>query len=160
MDAAIEIGQEFKVAPLCLRGHVLKASIFHSIGDFSHAKACLQTALTIAAPMQLRQIFTDAYIPSQLIGLAREDIIESDHSPLLKEFSEQVYLASQDGVLNDRERDVLVGISNGMTNKEIARMLDLTESTIKFHQRKLYKKFGVTKRVNAVSKARELNMLM
>ncbi|GAB5486437.1 MAG: LuxR C-terminal-related transcriptional regulator [Parasphingorhabdus sp.] len=160
IDSALEIGEDFGVAPIVLRGEVLKASIFHSIGDISNAKECLGAALAKAAPLQMRRIFTESYIPGQLIGSVREDILESEHSPLLKEFTEQVYLSSQDGLLNDRERDVLIGISNGMTNKEIARMLDLTESTIKFHQRKLYKKFGVSKRVSAVSKARELNMLM
>jgi DNA-binding CsgD family transcriptional regulator/tetratricopeptide (TPR) repeat protein len=159
IDAAIETGEEFKVAPTTLRGHALKAAILYSIGDRSRATACLKIALSLAAPLRMRQVFTDAYVPGGLIGMAREEIFESDRSPLLKEFVEQIFMASQDGVLNDRERDVLLGISNGMTNKEIASMLDLTESTIKFHQRKLYKKFGVTKRVNAVSKARELNML-
>lgn len=160
VDIAIKIGQDFEVTPLCLRGHILKASILHGIGDRSRATHCLKVALTMAAPLQMRQVFAEAYVPSQLIGLAREDIIESNHSPMLKEFVEQLYLASHDGFLTGREREVLVGISNGMTNKEIARMLDLTENTIKFHLRKLYNKFGVSKRVNAVSKARDLNMLM
>lgn len=160
IDTAIGIGEAIGVVPLVLRGELLKASIFHSVGDLSNSKASLQCALKIAAPLQMRQVFTEAYIPSQLIGMVRDDIFENEQSPLLKAFVEQIYLASQDGILNDREKDVLLGISNGMTNKEIAHMLDLTESTIKFHQRKLYKKFGVTKRVNAVSKARELNMLM
>lgn len=159
-DIAIEIGEEIGVAPLVLRGNLLKATIFHSVGDHSSAKPFLLCALKIAAPLQMRKAFTEAYIPSQLIGVVRDDIFANENSPLLKAFVEKIYLASQDGILSDRERDVLLGISNGMTNKEIAHMLDLTESTIKFHQRKLYKKFGVTKRVNAVSKARELNMLM
>lgn len=160
LDEKIDIAENLSVVPVKIKGDVLKASIFHSVGDFSNAKICLMSALEEAAPLQMHQIFTDAYVPGQLIGMVREDISESDQSPLTKEFVEQVYLVSQDGLLNDRERDVLVGISNGMTNKEIAHMLNLTESTIKFHQRKLYKKFGVSKRVNAISKARELNMLI
>ncbi|MEP2988272.1 MAG: LuxR C-terminal-related transcriptional regulator [Parasphingorhabdus sp.] len=160
IDIAIETGQKIEVTPFVLRGELLKATVYHSVGDISNAKLCLRSALNIAAPLQMRRVFTEAYIPSQLIGMVRDDIIENGQSPLLKAFVENIYSASQDGILNDRERDVLLGISNGMTNKEIAHMLDLTESTIKFHQRKLYKKIGVTKRVSAVSKARELNMLM
>jgi LuxR family maltose regulon positive regulatory protein len=50
-------------------------------------------------------------------------------------------------------------LAEGLSNKEIARDLDMTVHTVKFHLKNIYNKLGVTKRTNAVLAAREQGLL-
>lgn len=51
--------------------------------------------------------------------------------------------------LTRRERDILQLISAGMTNKAIARKLDISESTVKVHVKYLLKKMNLKSRLEA-----------
>ncbi|MCP4286604.1 MAG: two-component system response regulator NarL [Gammaproteobacteria bacterium] len=51
--------------------------------------------------------------------------------------------------LTERERDILVHISGGKSNKLIARKLDIAETTVKVHVRHMLKKLGLKSRVEA-----------
>lgn len=61
--------------------------------------------------------------------------------------------------LTGREREVLSLIADGMSNKEIARELQLTVSTVKTHILNIYGKLHVNRRVQAVKRAKELKLL-
>ena len=51
--------------------------------------------------------------------------------------------------LTDREREILMHISLGESNKVIARKLDIAETTVKVHVKHLLKKLGLKSRVDA-----------
>lgn len=53
--------------------------------------------------------------------------------------------------LTAREQEVLVLLSQGLANKQIARALQISEHTVKFHISSLYAKLGVASRTEAVS---------
>ena len=55
--------------------------------------------------------------------------------------------------LSDREIDVLNCVSTGHANKEIARLLSLSEDTVKGHMRSIFAKLDVTDRTQAVTVA-------
>jgi DNA-binding NarL/FixJ family response regulator len=55
--------------------------------------------------------------------------------------------------LTDREREVLVLLARGMTNKEIARDLTITPNTVKRHLKSLFTKLDVNTRSAASAKA-------
>jgi two-component system nitrate/nitrite response regulator NarL len=58
--------------------------------------------------------------------------------------------ASRDSAdLTDRERDILSCLAAGMSNKLVARELDITEGTVKVHVKNLLKKLGFRSRVEA-----------
>ena len=61
--------------------------------------------------------------------------------------------------ISDREMEVLIGITEGLTNKEIANRLFLSESTIKTHSSNLFSKMGVQRRTQAVQSAKTLGLL-
>ena len=46
-----------------------------------------------------------------------------------------------------RERDILASLAHGDSNKEIARKLELAESTVKIHVQNIFKKLHMTSRV-------------
>ncbi len=51
--------------------------------------------------------------------------------------------------LTEREREILLHISDGESNKIIARKLDIAEATVKVHVKHLLKKLGLKSRVEA-----------
>ena len=60
-----------------------------------------------------------------------------------------------DGILSDREKQVLVGLTKGQSNKEIARDLDLQEVTVKLHVKTLSRKLSARNRTHAAMIARD-----
>jgi two-component system, NarL family, nitrate/nitrite response regulator NarL len=57
--------------------------------------------------------------------------------------------------LTARESEVLVALTKGRSNKEIARDLGLQEPTIKLHLKTLFRKIGATNRTQAAMIAQE-----
>ncbi|MBI4986314.1 MAG: response regulator transcription factor [Rhodocyclales bacterium] len=58
-------------------------------------------------------------------------------------------VAADHDKLSPREREILTFLAKGASNKEIARSLDLAESTVKIHLQGILKKLGMTSRVQA-----------
>ena len=53
--------------------------------------------------------------------------------------------------LTRRELEVLSDLSDGRTNKQIARDLDVSLNTIKFHVRNIFQKLGVNSRGQVIA---------
>jgi two-component system nitrate/nitrite response regulator NarL len=51
--------------------------------------------------------------------------------------------------LSPREREILTHIARGASNKEIARALDIAETTVKIHVQHILRKLGMSSRVQA-----------
>ena len=62
--------------------------------------------------------------------------------------------------LSAREMEVLQGMSEGLSNREIGEKLFLSESTIKTHAANLYSKLNVKRRTQAIQKARDLTLIL
>jgi DNA-binding NarL/FixJ family response regulator len=52
--------------------------------------------------------------------------------------------------LSSREIEVLAMLADGLGNKEIARQLDISDNTVKFHVSSIFGKLGATNRTEAV----------
>ncbi len=63
-----------------------------------------------------------------------------------------VTLGSLDEPLTAREREVLELVSQGLSNKLIARRLQISEHTVKFHVSSISAKLGASSRTDAVSR--------
>jgi len=61
--------------------------------------------------------------------------------------------------LTDRERDVLRLLPSRLTLREIASELYVSQNTLKFHLRAIYRKLGVASRAAAVDSARQMRLL-
>lgn len=61
--------------------------------------------------------------------------------------------------LTPRELEVLKLVAGGASNREIGRVLLLSEATVKSHLVHIYDKLGVRSRTSAVASARELGVL-
>lgn len=61
--------------------------------------------------------------------------------------------------ITDREAELLGMLAEGSSNREIARRAFISENTVKTHLSSLYGKLDVSRRTQAVRKARELGIL-
>jgi predicted ATPase/DNA-binding CsgD family transcriptional regulator len=61
--------------------------------------------------------------------------------------------------LTERETEIVGLISEGLSNREISRELNLSLETIKWYNKQIYQKLGVGRRLQAVKRARELGLL-
>ena len=61
--------------------------------------------------------------------------------------------------LSEREREVLVLLAQGCSNREIAEKLIFTVATAKKHAENIYGKLGAHSRTQALARARELDLL-
>ncbi|MGW0737636.1 response regulator [Streptomyces sp. NPDC002851] len=61
--------------------------------------------------------------------------------------------------LTSRERDILGQLARGLSNREIARALFISEATVKTHLGRIYEKLGVETRAGAVAVAKERRLL-
>ncbi|MFQ5783875.1 MAG: response regulator [Alphaproteobacteria bacterium] len=77
-----------------------------------------------------------------LAGARSGNVAFSDDSPLQR--------------LTPRERDVLALLTKGLSNKEIARGLEVQEVTVKVHLKGVFRKLGASNRTQAVKIAMQL----
>ncbi len=61
--------------------------------------------------------------------------------------------------LSGREIEVLEWIEAGLSNREIARKLFISESTVKTHINHIYRKLDVRSRTQAIALGRDLGIL-
>lgn len=60
---------------------------------------------------------------------------------------------------SEREMEVLAQLAHGYSNKQIGRRLHLSENTVKFHLKNLYRKLGARTRESALASAQQRGLL-
>jgi DNA-binding CsgD family transcriptional regulator len=66
---------------------------------------------------------------------------------------------NQNDLLTGRETELVTLIAEGLSNKEIACRIFVSENTVKKHLNNVYNKLDVTRRTQAVAKAKQLGIL-
>src|SRR5881394_61237 len=61
--------------------------------------------------------------------------------------------------ITPREHEILTLIAAGLSNREIAEKLFVSENTVKTHSSRVFEKLGVNRRVQAVQKGQELGLI-
>lgn len=128
---------------------ILKAAALTQVGPASAAAATLQEAFQLAASCQLRSPLRDQGAKCRAL-LVRLNVDEEKRTPATPECRCEI---------TERERDVLSAIANGLSNKEMATLFSISESTVKFHRKNLYRKLNVTTRSRAISTGRQFGLM-
>ena len=63
------------------------------------------------------------------------------------------------GPLTPKEAEVLGLLDNGMSNKQIARAMDISDETVKWHLKNLFSKLSAGTRKHAVERSRLLGLI-
>jgi LuxR family transcriptional regulator, maltose regulon positive regulatory protein len=66
---------------------------------------------------------------------------------------------SRTAILSARELEVLAELARASSNKAIARVLQMTENTVKFHLKNIFQKLGIRNRAQAINAAREQGLI-
>ena len=119
-----------------------------------------QKAFTLLRSLKIRSwgilptIASATYLQGTVVSVAQGSIVFP--AILMHSFHEQplhlqsVQLEAADEVLTTREREVLELVSQGLSNKLIARRLQISEHTVKFHIASVSSKLGASSRTDAV----------
>jgi DNA-binding NarL/FixJ family response regulator len=92
--------------------------------------------------------------PRDLPSVLRQVVDESVYHALVHAVPPRGTAAENAGITASEQR-VLDALARGLTNKEIASELWLTEQTVKFHLTRIYRRLGVANRTEAVRYAYE-----
>lgn len=142
-----------------VRALVLRALVRERAGRRTEALADLSQALDLGCREDLRLPFIEQAELEPLLRLAkRQDRMTGGRSAVGQMFLSSILDSSREVTrersglalrgLSPRELEVAQEIGLGYTNKEIARSLDLTEHTVKFHLRNIFAKLGVDRRAH------------
>jgi LuxR family maltose regulon positive regulatory protein len=150
---------------------IMKSELASENGDYDEALDSLKQAEDIYFPTpmpdmwDIRELKIKNYIRKGDAGSA--EILSSSEEEFkifLKKYSKSIirkpdnsdYLVEP---LTKRELEILLLISQGLTNKEISERLYLALSTVKGYNQNIFSKLHVKSRGMAVNKARELGVL-
>ena len=149
--------------------HLLNAQLQQCHNAIPAALRSLHEALKLAAPGGFIRSFLDE--GEAVLGLLREEsrrkgAIGPEHA-----FALRLLQASGTApdpttestqpldALTDREREILVFLANGVSNREMAGRIFVSENTVKFHLKNIYSKLAVTSRLQAVTMARQIGLI-
>ena len=123
--------------------------------------ALISGAITPAVAEQALAMGAAGYVPKTLgsrsmVAAARFMVAGEIYAPMSLMKKEQ---SAKDMLLSPREIDVLRGICEGKSNKEIARDHDLQEVTVKLHVKTMSRKLVAKNRTHAAMIARDRKLL-
>ncbi len=147
---------------------LMQALVFEAQGNMEQALLSLKVALDLAEPEGYVQVFLNKGEGRlRLLRLAVQNEIHANYARQLlsavgSEAKAQLSKAKKEKAnspLTERELTVLRLITDGLTNKEIARQLCVSLRTVKYFTTSIYTKLDVEGRVQAVTRAKSLGLV-
>jgi LuxR family maltose regulon positive regulatory protein len=155
---------------ICIAIHLSAVQL--SAGKVAEAVGRFRRVLTACAAAGLYQTVLDERpLISDLLRTTQESgNIKTDLIPYVDRLVAGLQQGGQDrlaptsgarilSALSRRETGILKLIAEGLSNKEIARSLDIGPETVKSHLKSVFTKLGVERRAQAVSRAQTLGLV-
>jgi len=169
LDTAIENSQQRELPYRSVELLVLRALAKKEDGDWAGASADARRALTIAAPRKYVRVFLDEgrELGALIDRLDLEELRGSEAAPLARRLQRAMRTPDVQGdepngmgeELTKRELSILKRLDTGLSNKEIAEAIFVSEGTLKWHLHNVYGKLNVKNRSGAMIRARALGIL-
>ena len=170
LDGAIESSQQRGLAHRSVELLLIRARAHKQAGEVASAMTDLHHALTLAAPRQYLRVFLDEgpELGSLIDGLDLERLGNSPAVPLARRLQQARGKPGNQGrstgsslgeQLTRREVSILKRLESGLSNKEIAEAIFLSEGTLKWHLHNVYSKLNVKNRSGAMVRARTLGIV-
>jgi LuxR family maltose regulon positive regulatory protein len=170
LDRAIPSSEQRHLPHRSVELLLLRALAHKQDGKSAAALTDLCDALCIAAPRQYRRVFLDegSEIGSLIDRLDPDRLRDSQAAPLLRSLQQTMRKRGNHGSegtsamaeqLTRREVSILKRLESGLSNREIAKAIFLSEGTLKWHLHNVYSKLDVKNRAGAMTRARSLGIL-
>jgi len=160
MKPATTIAQALGCRMIVARFDALSAVALRQRGEAAQSISRLESALDYATTERVPRIFLDvgpAIEPLLQTALHhnRELVLSGSQRGLINELLARFRAPEREGPneLSARELEVLRELCQGRSNKVIGRLLDLSENTVKFHLKSIYRKLSVDSRAAAIAAA-------
>jgi LuxR family maltose regulon positive regulatory protein len=152
---------------------ILQSVTLQHLGQWEAAQLQLEAALHLAEPEGYIRSFVDegpiiAELLTTFLKVQKGNLIRSESAVSIG-YVKQLLQAMSDlpgdmlspkEMLTEQEIKVLRLIAEGLSNKEIANRLNITPETVKFHNKNVFRKFGVNNRVQALQHANDRLLLL
>lgn len=179
LQRAQRTGQKKKQVELLL----IQAMALQESGETDNALTVFHDALDIALPEGYVRTFVDEGPPLRTLlssYLQRPGQKDDDKRPVRRAYLDKLAAAvgltgrdqaepraessATDGQpliepLTTREAHILNRLQSGLSNRQLADSLFISEGTLKWHLRNVYGKLGVSNRVAAIAQARHLQLI-
>lgn len=166
---AADCARRLQAAPFLIEALIIRAELLDLAGGRDGALQDLKEALTLAAPEKICGPFERARGLSPLLRAISKASRSGAVDVRLMAFSDGLLSRmtrinptsaphADAPAFSPREHEVLEDLVLGRSNKEIARTLDMTEHTVKFHLKNIFAKLKVDRRAAAVVRIRELGL--
>jgi ATP/maltotriose-dependent transcriptional regulator MalT len=169
LDDAIEQSRRRDLAHRSVELLLIRAVAHKQTGNHAGASTDLEEALTIAAPRGYLRVFLDEgrEIAALVNRLEPERLHGSQAAPLARRLQQAMGKSPGTGRqpsslterLTRREISILQRLETGLSNKEIAEAIFVSEGTLKWHLHNVYSKLDVKNRSGAMMRARTLGIL-
>ncbi len=167
LDDAVACCRALEAQFHLIRVLIARALVHDRTGQRTKALADVFEAARLAAPERIRQPFQATRALGPLLRAAqkegREEALDSLTFNFISECLARSTTAAAGGpgqpALSPREQEVLAELAQGLSNKQIARLLDMTEHTVKFHLKNIFAKLKVERRTQAVAEAQRLQII-
>jgi LuxR family maltose regulon positive regulatory protein len=130
-----------------------EAGMMRAIADLGAAAVPLLKLLAPIGSVESERQYAEAALRSIGTGL------ESSAQPASASAAAHEDSALASGILSQREREVVALLSRALSTKSIARVLNLSSGTVKWHLKNIYAKLNAAAREDALAKARALGII-
>jgi LuxR family maltose regulon positive regulatory protein len=156
----VECAKILGAKPFAVRALLLRALINQQQGLEEEVTTDLRAAVDLSIDEKLLQPYLEHRRLASPLSKLRKEFRQDGKKPLETDFLSQIIeMLSRlaHGTEPDlrglslREHEVMQELARGQTNKEIARSLDMTDHTVKFHLKNIFTKLGVDRRAHALT---------
>ncbi|MBN8842537.1 MAG: AAA family ATPase [Sphingomonadales bacterium] len=146
--------------------NILAAAGLRMTGERDQARVCFDEAVGIAMFQNIVRPFVEArqfVQPCLDDALQAEGQIDRFRAQFMKSLAKSLAVYRNNvtvlGVFSEAEAEVLLYLSQGHSNKEIARLIGMSPDTVKYRLKSVFRKIGVSKRRDAVRISAERGLI-
>jgi len=155
-QAAMSLADSIKRGGEGIQARMLRAHAMRRLG-YADAGMTMDHALSLGEAAGMKRTITELH-PNQSTALKTEQReMAALPSPRSTETPAVHIIGS--ALLTTKERDALLGLVRGLSNKEIALSMGVSDQTIKWHMKNLFSKLNAFSRKHAVARASLLGLI-